>query len=367
MISSKEFVDALRRWGFTSATGVPCSYLSGPVARLQEEGSYLPAANEGSALAIAAGAATRGRRMVLLAQNSGFGNLLNPLTSLVQPYEIPVLIVMSMRGWPDPECDEPQHRVMGSTVHRFLDVLRIHHTTLDGTAADLDEALAGADKEIACGRPSFLLIPKTAIAKQRSPQTVQDPARPARMEAIESVVERFPDSLVVSTTGYTSRELFALGHSDRYFYMQGSMGHADAFGLGVALAEPRRQVVVLDGDGAVLMHMGAMSTVGAVLPENYLHIVFDNGRYESTGGQETSASTTSFSGVALAAGYRAAHECRGLVEFRHRLDEAERCEGPRLLALTVAAGQAAATPRASSEISMKEIHSCFANIYSSCG
>ena len=363
MIPSAELVSTLDRHGFRRHTGVPCSYFAGVIAQLSAERRYVAAANEGAALALAAGATAAGTRTSVFAQNSGFGNLLNPLTSLVMPYRLPALVFMTLRGWPDPDGDEPQHRVMGEATHRLLDGLGVWHATLTADAGDLrvvDEAVARTER----GRPAFVLVEKGALgaeATRRQSENGRLERSPSRRAAIAAAVDGFPDALLVSTTGYASRELFALADSDRCFYLQGSMGHASAFGLGVALAIANdRTVVVLDGDGAALMHMGSMSTVGATAPPNLVHVILDNGAYESTGRQPTSSKTTSFAGVGRAAGYRTAVDCRTVAELRAALETAARTEGPHLIATRVAVSAGAPPPRATSAIAAPEIHSRFA-------
>jgi phosphonopyruvate decarboxylase len=360
VIPAGHVVRALDRRGFAFHTGVPCSHLGGPIAELSEQGRYVPAANEGAALALAAGAAATGVRATVFAQNSGFGNLVNPLTSLVMPYRLPVLVFMSLRGWPDPDGDEPQHRVMGTTVHSLLDTLGVRHWTLDG-AGGLEETLDAALGELAEGRAAFILVAKGAIGASYAAEARDGSTFPRRSEVISSVVERLPDALLVSTTGYVSRELFAVADSERVFYMQGSMGHASAFGLGAALAVgDGRRVVVLDGDGAALMHLGTMSTIGATLPSNLVHVILDNGSYESTGGQGTTSPTTSFAGVGRAAGYRTAVDCESTAELADAVDEAASAAGPHLIVVATAKSDGSAPPRATSVISAPEIHSRFA-------
>lgn len=365
MISACDLVRALDRYGFEFHTGVPCSYLAGPIAELTNDGRYVPAANEGAAVALAAGAIASGTRVGVFAQNSGFGNLLNPLTSLVIPYRLPLLVFMSLRGWPDPDRDEPQHRVMGATCHQLLDTLGVRHWTLGAEAVDAHEVLEPALAELERGRPAFVLVQKGALGKCEAAAGEaagsEEDGLPSRCDAIRAVLARFADALVVSTTGYASRELFGLADSARCFYMQGSMGHASAFGLGAALAVAgRRRVVVLDGDGAVLMHLGSMSTVGAVRPAHLVHVILDNGAYESTGGQTTTSSTTSFAEVGRAVGYPAVVGCRSMDEAARALDVAATTKGPHLIVIETARSTREAPPRATSAISAPEIHSRFA-------
>jgi len=196
------------------------------VELLDVTGRYLPAPNEGAALAIAAGAALAGDQMGVLIQNSGLGNLINPLTSLVMPYRIGVAVFMSLRGWPDPARDEPQHAVMGSTSHALLDALGVWHWTLDGELSSLETILQQAADRVAAGVPAFVLVPKGTVQKGAAPEGTGRavPAAFGRAEALRTLAKTVPVSAaVVSTTGYTSRELCAVADRPSHFYMQGSM------------------------------------------------------------------------------------------------------------------------------------------------
>jgi len=364
VISSPNLIDRLEQRGVSFYTGVPCSYLGGPIAEATARGRYVPAANEGAALALAAGAVSAGRQALVFAQNSGFGNLINPLTSLIMPYQIPLLVLMSLRGWPDPDQDEPQHRVMGMTTHALLDSLGVRHWTLETAETDLDRVLDLALAELANDSPAFLLVRKGALSppdsgKYRSTRPDRT-ATLSRAEGMRILLEDLPKSVIVSTTGYTSRDLFALNDGHRPFYMQGSMGHASAFALGVALnSAVDRPVLLLDGDGAALMHLGTMSTVGAAKPGNLVHVIFDNGSYESTGSQPTTADSVSFTAIATAAGYRSATECPTATDLHHGVRRAVATAGPHLLVVPTAPGMGAAPPRATSAISAPEIYRSF--------
>ena len=308
MISAAGFCTALDRIGVRLVSGVPCSYFAGPLRLLESRpGRYVPAANEGAALAIAAGAELAGNRAAVIIQNSGFGNLVNPLTSLLLTFDIPVLVFMSLRGWPDPARDEPQHAVMGRTTHDLLDALRVPHQVLKPDEDHLAEALTAADEARADGRPAFVLVPKDTI--EPPPAAAAAPAPFGRREALSAVLPHLDRALVFTTTGYVSRELFGLCDRAETFYMQGSMGHALALGLGTALSRRDRQVLVIDGDGAVLMHTGTCLTAGALAPPNLVHLILDNGAYESTGSQCTTSSTMDWCALGVAAGYRSTVVC----------------------------------------------------------
>lgn len=366
MISASDFVATLDNYGVECVTGVPCSYFNGPIVQLTNEGRYVPAANEGAAFSIAAGAAAGGRRAVVFSQNSGFGNLINPLTSLSMPYDIPVLLFMSLRGWPDPEGDEPQHAVMGTSTHGMLDAMGVRHWTLDrdsGTA-ELDEVLAEAAAELEQGRPAVVLVAKGVVGK--ADDTAELPTGGlARAEAVESLMKHVAPAAVVATTGYTARELFARCDAPTNFYMQGSMGHGAAFGLGTAQSlEDTERVLVLDGDGAALMHLGTMSTVGAAAPANLTHVVLDNGSYDSTGAQPTTSPSMSFTGVAQAMGYRTTASCSTVEEVAAAVGRTVGVPGPHFIVVQTQGGTGDAPPRATSALSAPEIHARFAGAVS---
>ncbi|WP_413803254.1 phosphonopyruvate decarboxylase [Streptomyces iranensis] len=359
MISNDNFCMALKERGFGFIAGVPCSHFSGPIERLTREGIYLSAANEGAALAAAAGASVAGQRSAVIAQNSGLGNLINPLTSLVQTYGIPVLVFMSLRGWPDPSQDEPQHAIMGVTTHRLLDSLGIPHVTVPADAMELGSTLDQAEEHLAARRSVFILTEKGAIEKHRS-SADPDATGLSRVEVLRAIEPLLEGAAVVSTTGYTSRELFGVIGSKEHFYMQGSMGHAAAFGLGVALRSPQRPVIVLDGDGAAIMHLGTLSSTGAAAPGNLVHLIFDNGTYESTGGQMTSSRSTDFAGVARAVGYASAHECHSIDQVTTALTVALKGSGPHLIAVRIVSGGISAFSRATASMTTTDIREGFA-------
>lgn len=340
MIDCCDFVAELasRRW--RDAAGVPCSTFDGPIAHLTRGQRYEASANEGTALASAVGAALAGRRRMVLLQNSGLGNLINPLASLAIPYALPVLAFMSLRGWPDPDADEPQHQVMGRSSARVLASMGVWHSVLDGRLARLRDILDEAEQEIEAGRPAFVLVPRGVLS--RHPNQDQDaspnagpvhvhnaPELPRSADVVVEVCRWLrEDDLAVSTTGYLSRHLFAVADRPRNFYMQGSMGHAAAIALGYCTARSDANVVVIDGDGALLMHLGTLSTVGAAAPRGLTHVVIDNGGYASTGGQAATTQRTDLAAVALACGYRTAITVSAVAELSRALAAVRELDGP---------------------------------------
>lgn len=361
MISAPDFCDLLADRGFSLASGVPCSHFGGPIAHLSANtGAYVPAPNEGSALAVAAGAALGGRRAYVMLQNSGLGNLINPLTSLVMTYRLPILTFTSLRGWPDPATDEPQHAVMGPATPGLLDSVDTRHYTLyakDGTA-EFSTILEKAEKDLSEQRAPFVLVERGAIGKAAATGAAAAGGLEAA-EAIRIVTAAVPEAALVATTGYTGRDTFAVADAPGNFYMQGSMGHASSLGLGVALTHPERTVVVLDGDGALLMHLGALSMIGDAAPGNLIHVVLDNRVHESTGGQATTSATTSFPQMALAAGYAGAVACDSGDTLQSAMVSARAAAGPHLISVRTLPRTGAIPPRATNALSPLDIRDRF--------
>ncbi len=353
MIEANAFLDPARAAGFDFYAGVPCSFLTPIINRVISDRAidYVAAASEGEAVAIAAGAWLAGHRTVVMCQNSGLGNAVNPLTSLNYPFRIPTLMIVTWRGGPGIK-DEPQHQLMGPITPSLLDVIRVPHRGFPGSENEVPEALAAAEAEMeSSGLPFALIMEKGAV---RDDGIEAPPPRtpvagigedvcgggdaPARMAVLERLLEGLPDeAAVIATTGFCGRELYTVADRKQHLYQVGSMGCAAGMGLGVAL-NSARPVVVLDGDGAALMKLGTMATIGACGPGNLIHIVLDNGTYESTGGQPTVSPTVDFSAVALACGYRRGTACDGIDGFGHALAGALSRPGPHLIHMRIARG-----------------------------
>ncbi|WP_436528431.1 phosphonopyruvate decarboxylase [Actinoplanes sp. HUAS TT8] len=359
MTSAPAFLDALAGVGVRFVSGVPCSYFSAPLQLIDAHPdlTYVPAANEGGALAAAAGAQLAGTGSAVLIQNSGFGNLINPLTSLLLPYRIPVLIAMSMRGWPAATTGEPQHRIMGQVVPSWLRTIDVPFAELTAGGPQVTDVVGRAAERLAQGSPVVLLVGKGAI--EAAPAADAPPAGITSTTLISSVLEHLrSDEPVLSTTGYLSRALFQAGDRPGNFYMQGSMGHVAAVALGVALQNPAQRVVALDGDGAALMHLGTFAAVGGSAPPNLVHIVFNNGGYESTGGQPVPA-TVDFAAVAAACGYRTTLTVDDEPGLRDAVMHALSAPGPVLLTVRGVPGGAAGGQRASEGITVDAIATRF--------
>ena len=353
MIEATTFLRAASAAGFDFYTGVPCSYLT-PLINgvLSDRGlAYVGAASEGEAVAIAAGAWLAGRRTVAMCQNSGLGNMVNPLTSLNAPFGIPMLLITTWRGRPG-EPDEPQHEVMGQITHDLLGLMGIEQRpfpddeTLIGPR--IDEAVMAMDRT---RQPFAFVMAKGDVADTpldqpapaaRAAGRVVDHLTGGERPARAAVLERFlaltdEATAVIATTGKCGRELFTLADRDQYLYQVGSMGGATGMALGVALNTDKR-VVVLDGDGAALMKMGTLATIGAQGPANLIHILFDNGVHDSTGGQATVSASVDFAAVAAACGYAYAARCDDLAGFEGAWREAAAAGGPTMIHMRIAPG-----------------------------
>jgi phosphonopyruvate decarboxylase len=313
MVDPVAFCQSLRARGVRFFAGVPDSLLKSfcaCVADTSPPGTHVVAANEGNAVALAAGhhLATGGVGVAYM-QNSGLGNAVNPLASLADPevYRIPLLLVVGWRGEPGVK-DEPQHVKQGRITPGLLDLLEIPHRILEADSdanALLDDLFASMAQT---GAPAALLVRKNAFADYKAAQKPAPLGDMAREDALAQILDLLPsDALVVSTTGKTSRELFELrarrGESQRDFLTVGSMGHTSSIALGVALAAPDRRVVCLDGDGSLLMHLGSMPVAGSLAPKNFLHVLLNNGAHESVGGQPTVADHVDFARLAPACGF----------------------------------------------------------------
>lgn len=322
--------------------------------------TYVPAANEGAAVGIATGATLAGQQSVVLTDNSGIGNLVNPLTTLLLPYEIPILLIIGVRAYPNGKGDEPQHRVMGATIQRLLDLYGVRYWELPHQRSHLPRLIEGVTHEVTSNRKVSAILVRNGTLE--GPHGLGPISRlpVARSEAISLITQSLSrDEAVVSTTGKISRELFALRDRPNNFYMEGSMGHAMAIGLGLALAMPDRKVWILDGDGAVLMHMGSMSTIGCHASPNLIHVILDNEVYESTGGQPTTSARTKFDLVARACGYRHVRTCTTLEDIKESLDEVSTASGPHCLIMKVDPQATLNAPRITTKYTAQETREIF--------
>lgn len=355
-ISTSTLLSKLRAAGYTFFSGVPCSNFGDLFDQFADAPGFLmvPAANEGSAVALAAGAVLSGHRGLVALQNSGLGNIINPLTSLLSVNEFPVLLLISVRGHPDEPPDEPQHTIMGANTKALLDQLSVEWCEFDGSESSLEGALVRGSNAFGRGAPFALLFRKGQLsdcrAAERAAGVVDYDLSVA--QAIELICDQIDSrTLIVSTTGFISRELFRLRDRPRNFYMQGSLGHCSAVAAGLALTSPGQPVLALDGDGGVLMHMGILSTIGHVRPKNLIHVVLDNESYASTGGQLSTSRTSSLDVVASACGYRTGVRCARAEDITTLMRQCFAGDGPHFMVCKVNGRHDSQLPRVTTRYS----------------
>lgn len=351
-----DFGAILKEHGVRSGTGVPCSYFTPLVNQMvaDPELDYIPATSEGEAVAIAAGLVAAGRPAFALMQNSGLGNAVNPITSMLYIYQMPVILLVSHRGEPG-RTDEPQHKRMGEITEDLIRLCGIQCNTLqpEAFASQLGNMLRrGVPGAWVCRKGTLTGGPKAppirfeiVTSNFLPPASEHHTPELSREEALRVVLPLLNETevrpAVIATTGKLSRELYELDDCEHTrhnrFYMVGSMGCASGFGLGVARAR-KGKVLVLDGDGAVLMKLGTLATIGATGLTNLHHMVIDNAAHDSTGGQRTVSPSVDIAAVALACGYRRAHTVSTARDLKRRLEDHLAGDGPTLLRMLVRTG-----------------------------
>ena len=315
MIRTEYFIERLRENGIDCFAGVPDSLLKNICAYITDHCDAehnIIAANEGAAVGLAAGHyLATGRPACVYMQNSGEGNIINPLASLTDPevYNIPVLLLIGWRGRPGVH-DEPQHVKQGKVTTGLLNVMGINYEVLSKEEDKAEKQIAKAVNALQDKEVFALVIEKDTFEDYQLQAVEKNDLTMNREDAIRTVAAVLGEKdCIVSTTGMISRELFEYrtamnqGH-ERDFLTVGSMGHASQIALGIAMAKPDRKVWCFDGDGAAIMHMGSMAIVGSKSPQNYVHVVFNNGAHDSVGGQPTVGLKIDFPAVAKAVGYK---------------------------------------------------------------
>lgn len=374
MIDPKDYYRSLKAAGVSYFSGVPDSLLQSINACIRDhsqDGEDLIVANEGAAVAYSAGRylATGEVGMVYM-QNSGFGNIVNPLTSLIDPevYSIPMLFLIGWRGQPGVK-DEPQHIKQGRVQEAMMKAAEleyeIHPDTLEEGEVAIKRAMAFVRDRSA---PYAFLVPKGTFGNYQSRSRVGRDYPMMREEALGLILTSLGEtSTIVATTGKTSREVYEFrmnrgqGHAQDFLTV-GSMGHASHIALGIAQAKSTADVCCIDGDGAALMHLGALPINASLQLPNFRHIVINNGAHESVGGQPTVGFSIDLPGVALASGYRETRSVTTADELSTAMEWFSKTDGPLLLEVKVAIGsrsdlgRPAMSPRENKVGFMKRLH-----------
>ena len=350
MIHPKFFIEELGSNGIDFFAGVPDSLLKNICAYIadhKDEQHNIITANEGGAIALAAGYhLATGKIGVVYMQNSGEGNIINPLASLTdkEVYNIPVLLLIGWRGKPGVH-DEPQHVKQGKVTTGLLNVMGVNYDVL---SQDEEKAAKQIEKAIAVMKATnevyALVIEKGTFEDYKLQNVEENDLQMTREEAIQTVAASLgKKDVIVSTTGMISRELFETrtawkqGH-ERDFLTVGSMGHASQIALGIAMEKADRKVWCFDGDGASIMHMGNMAIVASKHPKNYVHVVFNNGAHDSVGGQPTVGLKIDLPSVAKSVGYKETYSVDNMGKLKSILPSIVKAEGPVFLQVCVKKG-----------------------------
>lgn len=350
MLSPKIFIESLAAKGVDFFAGVPDSLLKNVCAFISDtldDRHNIIAANEGAAVGLAAGHyLATGHIPCVYMQNSGEGNAINPLASLTdkEVYGIPVLLVIGWRGEPGMH-DEPQHVKQGKITLPLLDAMGIRHEILSQDETEFRSQLDGAVRHMSETGEAFAFIVRKNTFEPYTLQRHEVNEYPlSREEAIQKVAASLSaKDVIVSTTGMISRELFEYrtaqgqGH-ERDFLTVGSMGHASQIALGIALEKTDRRVWCFDGDGAALMHLGSVAIIADKAPENFVHVIFNNGAHDSVGGQPTVGLKVNLAGIAKAAGYKDAVSVTTAEDLGSALKVLKTMRGPVLLEVRVHRG-----------------------------
>lgn len=330
MIDNQAFFNGLKDIGVDFYTGVPdsllkhfCAYVTDNV----DSSHHVIAANEGNAVGIAAGYnLATGKTPLVYMQNSGLGNAVNPLTSLTHEeiYGIPMILLVGWRG--GTYDDEPQHKVMGEITREMLEIMGIENRILHKNS-DIERELKSAKLWVTnFSAPFCLLVDKDTFAPYEKKEVFNSQVNewPTREEVLEEILNSIPeDSVVISTTGVCSREIWEIrernNQSHKYdFLTVGSMGHASSIALGVSMFTEKK-VFCIDGDGAALMHLGSLGINAVNAPDNFIHILINNFCHDSVGAQPTIGSSVLFAGIAKKLGYEDPHVINRLESIKESI------------------------------------------------
>lgn len=353
VIDPRLFIDQLKKQGFGPFIMVPCSFLENLINYMFDinDIDFYTVNNEGEAISIAVGAHLAGMKPVIMIQNSGVGNIVNPLTSLVHIFKIPILLLITWRGEPG-ILDEPQHSFMGEVTLKILDTLNVEYSRVFNTS-DISNLISLAESSMKLNSlPYAFVISKGCFEPYEKAEIVlknklntnnklnidehNEKVVLTGQEAI-SVISNSVDEndLIVSTTGFISRQLYFTNDRSGNFYILGSMGCASSVALGLSMYKKDRKIFIIDGDGAALMRMESFVTIGHYSPPNLIHIILDNNIYESTGCQPTLSNSVNFSQIATACNYKIITSVTKLSDLECEIKKCNKKDGPYLIHVKV--------------------------------
>lgn len=351
MISTQQFGDELKKLGYHFYSGVPCSFLKYLINYAINECDYVMAASEGEAVAIASGAYLGGTKSVVLMQNSGLTNAISPLTSLTYTFQLPVLGFVSLRG-EEGLGDEPQHELMGQITEKLLKLMKVKWAYLSDNIEAAKKQLKKADLIISKKETFFFVVKKGTFdevklneqklktlqnkVKTKSKSEAELPTRKETLKALTDLSDQ--NTVLLATTGKTARELFDVADKANHLYMVGSMGCISSLGLGLALTKPKKKIIVIDGDGSLIMRLGSLTTNAYYQPNNLLHILLDNNTHDSTGGQATVSHNIDFVDQAASVCYPIAIKVNTLDELAKEVVKWQMNGGLTFVHLKIAKG-----------------------------
>jgi len=351
MLDTAKFGKKLKDFGFSFYSGVPCSFLKNLINYAINDCEYVMAANEGDAVAISSGAHLAGRKSVVMMQNSGLTNAVSPLTSLNYTFQIPVLGFVSLRG-EDGIGDEPQHDLMGPITTKMLELMEVEWEFLSNDNDEAEKQIERANKIIEQNKTFFFVVKKgtlddvklneiTPVEISNDKKAVKEKSdeMPTRLAALTAISELKDESMVcLAPTGKSGRELYEIEDSPSNLYMVGSMGAVSSIGLGISLAQDKKSVVAIDGDGALLMRMGSLATNAYYTRSNMIHILLDNNTHDSTGGQFTLSGNIDFVNIAASTGYKNAVYAHSIEELKKYFENWKRNKELTFIHLKVSKG-----------------------------
>tara|TARA_Y100001980_G_C14556714_1_gene349560 strand:+ start:2781 stop:3914 length:1134 start_codon:yes stop_codon:yes gene_type:complete len=349
-VKPKQFLNYLFEYKVDNFFGVPDSLLKELCLCIDDsvpKNQHIIAANEGNAIAIAAGYhLATGRIPLVYMQNSGLGNAINPLLSLCDKdvYSIPLLLMIGWRG-EIKSSDEPQHKKQGRIQIDLLNVLEIPYVIISGNDSKIENKLnqiMALTLEEQC--PVAILVRKDTFAEYKSTLMPAYNESLKRERVIDIILKNIPNnSVIVSTTGKTSREIYEIREKNSQMHCQdfltvGSMGHCSSIALGIAMNKSNKKIICIDGDGSLIMHLGILSTIGMLQPSNFYHILINNKVHESVGGQETSAKFISIPSLARATAYKKVISVDNEDSLKHAIVTFLDTKGPNFLEVVVKPG-----------------------------